>query len=118
MFRPNTHGFQYSKLLARNKFGRESYESPSRIPIAVVRAERMVNNTSVRADSSSSRGAAEQTESINMLLVPKNITVKEGDVIKFLSNFMEVTGIQPRVDVCGNVDHYEVTGDIRSELNV
>lgn len=118
MFRPNTHGFHYGKGTQRNKYGKETYGTAVRIPLAVVRADRIVGNTSVRADSSSSRGAAEQTESIIMLLVPKHITVKEGDVIKFLSQYMEVTGTHPRIDVCGNLDHYEVMGDIRSELNV
>jgi len=115
MFRPNTHGFLYRKEAQRNKFGKETFVAPSRIPLAVIRANRDVESTSVRA---ASRGAAEQKEATIMLLLPKTIKTVEGDVIRFLDRFMEITGIHPRIDVCGQLDHYELTGDIRDELNV
>lgn len=68
--------------------------------------------TSVRADSSASRGNAREIVSDAVLLFAHNVHVDEGDKVIVTGIELKVTGVFPRFDMAGRLDHFEV------ELNV
>jgi hypothetical protein len=116
MFRPNQQGQLLRKNRRRDIHGRESFDNPVPLPLSIVHLEEGVKWTSVRADSSASRGSAEQTELQAKLLVPTGIAMKKGDVIKVLDHFVEVEAMHTRLDVMGRPHHVEVKGNIKGDM--
>lgn len=115
MFIPNTKA-QLRRRGPRDVFGKEIFATPVEIPCAVVQLKEGVMESSVRADSSASRGAAEELMVQSKILIPNNVTVKKGDVLEIYGIFIEVMSSHPRINVLGDLDHYELTGTIRREL--
>jgi hypothetical protein len=115
MFRPNIVARQYRKG-PRDIFGKESFLAPVPLPCAVVNLNALVQASSVRADSTASHGAAQEMAAQAKILVPALSSVTIGDVITIHGVFVEVKGKQPRIDVSGRLDHYELTGTIRAEI--
>lgn len=115
MFRPNTTATLLRKT-GRDIHGREKFGAPVPLPCAVVSLAEKVVQSSVRADSSGSRGSAEIETLQGNILIPPTVTITEGDVIKILGRIMEVDSIEPRNDVFGRLHHQEVRGNIKGDL--
>lgn len=115
MFRPNTKAMLYRKSSVRSVFGKEGYAAPQRIGCSVVRLANDVTPSTVRADSSASRGSADDTVADAKLLVSPKTIIKAGDVLELFGFRIEVNGVQPRINTRGQLDHFEVTGDIKAE---
>lgn len=115
MFRSNTTASLLRKA-GRNIHGRESYSAPVSLPCSVVSLAERVVQTSVRADSSGSRGAAEEEVLQAVILIPPTFQVSKGDVIKILGRTIEIEGIEPRNDVFGRLHHQEVRGNIKGDM--
>lgn len=116
MFIPNTRAYWYKKNARRTITGKETFGAARLIPIGIVHIKDTTVPTTVRADSSASRGAAEEHDASAKILVPPQFPVTRGDVLKVDSSLIEITSIEPRRDVFGHVDHLEVAGDIRASL--
>lgn len=114
-FRPNTTASLLRKA-GRNIHGRQSYSAPVPLPCAVVSLDERVVQTSVRADSTASRGAAEEEVLQAVILIPAKTEIAEGDVIKILGRNIEVEGIEPRLDIFGQLDHQQIRGNIKGNL--
>lgn len=106
MFRPN----QVGKLLKNtgyDKYAQVKFADPIDCPFAVVSLLSRADKTNVRADSSASRGSADEILSkVKILIVP---TIKPGfdDVFIFNDTKHRITGVHPRYTVTGTLDHYE-----------
>ena len=107
MFLPNTYGVLFSKT-GRNRHGEPVFAEGKPVECAVVRLSRVQQPTSVRADSSASRGnASELAMSAAKILFPVSVTVAIGDRFKIASYDLVVTAREPRLSVTGDLDHYE-----------
>lgn len=116
MFRPNTKCQLERRLEGRTVFGKTSYAAPVSIPCSVVKLEFRADKSSVRADSTASRGAAEQQEAEAVFLFPKTVAVSINDVVHYGEFKIRVTKLRPRTNAAGKLDHMQVEGVIK-ELN-
>ncbi|KJZ17412.1 hypothetical protein TW86_03930 [Halomonas sp. S2151] len=107
MFRPNTY-CSVSKRDSFDRWGREKYGDPKRVKCSVVRLKASREKSSVRADSSASRGRAKEIESDSVLLLPPTFQIEIGDKVEILGMALEVESIEPRLSISGRHDHNEV----------
>lgn len=107
MFRPNQKAL-LSKIIGRDLHAREIYSDKVSIEIAVVKLEMSAAKTTVRADSSASRGSAEETVVDGKIIVSPSLNIHRGDRVEIHSNSYSVAVIHPRFDVWGRLDHQEV----------
>jgi hypothetical protein len=108
MFRPNLVG-QYRATTGRDVHGRSDW-GPWRVcPFAIVNFDIGTIKTSVRADSSASRGTADVTATQRAaILVPAVLAIKMGDQFRFDGDSFQVTTMHARRSVLGKVDHIQV----------
>jgi len=108
MFIPNTTAMVRRFSGQRDVFGNRIYNPPTRLPCSIVRLPPKTQPTSVRADSSGSRGAAEILATQAKFLFPMNVPISDLDEIDVYGYQLIVTSIEPRIAVTGRLDHYEV----------
>jgi hypothetical protein len=113
MFRPNTKCLLLRRRSTRNIFGKTMFATPTSVPCSVVKLELAAETSSVRADSTASRGAAEQEEAAAVFLFPANMRISINDVINYGSFQIRVTKLIPRNNVAGKLDHIQVEGVIK-----
>lgn len=92
--------------------GRRSFGSYKVVPVAIVKLETSVGKTSVRTDSSATRGAATEIEAAARLLFPAFVMLYEGDRIRILDTVLSVQSVRPRHNVLGKLDHWQVDCEI------
>lgn len=107
MFRPNQKA-RLARVVSRDLHAREIYSDPVVIDIAVISLETSATKTTVRADSSASRGSAEETVVDGKILVSPLLMVQRGDRVEILGTQYGVATIHPRFDVWGKHDHQEI----------
>lgn len=107
MFRPNTF-CHVSKRAGFDDWGRESYGQRKRIPCSVVRLRVTSEKTSVRADSSASRGRAHEVQADSVVLLPPTQEVSIGDRLELMGYSFEVESVHPRLSIMGRHDHNEI----------
>lgn len=115
-FRPNTVGQLLRKQAKRTIHGKEMFEAPVPLPCAVVQLADKVEPSSVRADSSASRGSADQEVLQAKILVSPTTRISKGDVISIMSRLVEVASVHQRNDIFGNLHHLEIAGDIKGDM--
>lgn len=90
-------------------YGKADYVTPtSNTPACVVKIPLKVRKTSVRADSSASRGAAKEVEADTRFLLPPTTAVKDGDLVEFNGTKFQIAALHQRYDVFGRFDHIQV----------
>ena len=106
MFRPNIVA-GLMRAGTRDIHSRISYGAAVRCPCAIVNLDVESLKTSVRADSSASRGSADEIVSKAKILVVTSVAPKIGD--KFLIDGLEllISATHTRRRVSGQVDHIE-----------
>jgi hypothetical protein len=75
---------------------------------AVVKMTVSSEKSSVRADSSASRGNAREPQAESIILLSNLTQAAINDVIEVSSNKLRITSMEPRYDVTGRLDHYEI----------
>lgn len=108
MFFPNTHADLYVRSANANNFGRFTYTKRKGVPCAIVYLNVSAQKSSVRADTSGSRGQADQMQGDARILIPKTLVVEEGDVFFKDRLWLEVIEAEPRRNVLGQLDHYQI----------
>ena len=108
MFIPNTRADFYERSNKANNFGRYSYLARRSIPCGVIFLNVSAKKSSVRADTSGSRGQAEQMEGDARILIPVFVKIKEGDVIFKDNLWLEVIEVEPRRNLLGQLDHFQI----------
>ena len=111
MFRPNLK-CQVAKLLGADMYGKRTYGDYTTQSFAIVKLEQKTDKTSVRTDSSASRGSAQEILADARFLFPKNVDLAEGDRIKFGGFTLTVVSVWPRHRVTGELDHWQVDCNI------
>lgn len=107
MYRPNTTGM-LSRADAKNEFAERSYSDPVEVACAVVFLKTMIVKTTVRSDSSATRGNAEELTAQAKVLFSPSTDVKMNDKFEKDGVALRVVGVQPRRAVTGKLDHIEV----------
>lgn len=108
MFEPNSTGKLRTRT-GRDVHGRGAYGAERDCPFAPVNLAVGAQKTSVRVDSSASRGAADETVAVRAkILVPTYVSLKIGDLFIFDGVTYEIAATHGRRSVMGALDHYEV----------
>lgn len=111
MFRPNLT-CEVSVMGAADGYGRRLYTDWKRVPFAIVKLDQGSTKTSVRTDSSASRGSAQEILANARFLFPIHVVLKPGDRVKFGDFILTVQSVFPRHSVTGRFDHWQVDCDI------
>tara|TARA_R110000851_G_scaffold59347_11_gene137425 strand:- start:13535 stop:13912 length:378 start_codon:yes stop_codon:yes gene_type:complete len=116
--RPRTPCTIKRKTSKFDQYGRAEHTEKRRITkCAIIHLYNETSKTSVRADSSASRGRAdERTADVRILLKPTE-EIATGDLVSIklkggLDITMEVNRIFRRPDVEGSIHHIDIEGDI------
>lgn len=105
MFIPNTTATVYPKT-GLNIYGEPSFGSSYLVECGIVRINTASINTTVRADSSASRGSSDEEVSVAKILFKKPIN--RGDKVVIQGMTLLAIKTEPRLAVTGVLDHYEV----------
>lgn len=105
--------FTYVTKNGTDGFGQPKFSKPIAGKCAVLKM--LVNRqaSTVRADSASSRGHAEEVVSDLHVLVPKTSKLEIDDVLTIDGIKFRISGFRRRYDVLGKLDHIEVMGGVQ-----
>lgn len=115
MFRPNIN---CRIQLASGKNDVRGQPIPGRLVTercAIVRLVVSNQKSSVRADSSASRGNALEMEADSKLLLQSITQAKIDDIIIVDGYKLRIMSMEPRHDVSGRLDHFEITATMWSQ---
>ena len=91
-----------------DKFGNERIGPERSAVCAIVKLVQRSEKSTVRADSSGSRGAAQELVTDAVLLFKPFYTINHDDCIRIGNTRLRVTGVTPRFLITGGIDHYQV----------
>lgn len=111
MFRPNTTGM-LSRRTTKNQYAEWVFADPVEVACGVVDTVRKLLKTPVRADSSASRGAAEEATAVYKILFLPDVGIRTNDHFQIDGLTLRATAVTPRRSVLGVLDHHEVDFDI------
>jgi len=115
MFIPNLIGQLYRRE-AYNRYGQARHGDAVACPFAFVNISIGAEKTSVRADSSASRGAADEMLAERAkILVAKFISISVGDKFAFEGQSYLVQAVHARRNVFGRIDHFECDLELLTE---
>lgn len=83
------------------------YTEPKSIKCAVVKYKSTSQKTTVRADSSASRGRNQEMIYSTIILFDAKTDIRMDDVIEIFGEKLIVESIERRFDIGGKLDHYE-----------
>lgn len=111
MFRPNLK-CNIARLEGATITGKRVYGAWRNVPVAIVKLEEGANKTSVRTDSSASRGSAQEILSDARLMFPAFVILRPGDRVSIFGFELTVVSVRPRHAVTGRFDHWQVDCNI------
>lgn len=114
MFRPNVRA-KASKLQGTSVYGKREYSDWFSVDIGIVKLEKSSSKTSVRTDSSGSRGSAREILADARILLPSYTNLNTGDRLQIHGMLLTVESITPRYSVMGHFDHWQVDCSIYYE---
>lgn len=107
LFKPNLNCL-IRKPGSKNVYGEEQLGSAIPAKCSIIKLDISILPTTVRADSSASRGAAREFVGQAKLLFPLDANVELDDQVEVSGYKLRVVGIFPRHDIRGSLDHIEV----------
>lgn len=108
MFKPNVH-CTITRLESKyTLYGEQKEERSWRSMCGVVKLRMIDQQTTVRADSSASRGFAEESVADARLMFLPSSDITEGDIIEVDGRKVKVAIVHPRFSVTGRLSHKEV----------
>lgn len=113
MFIPNM-SCTISKRTGHDSWGKPTYSSPAPAQCAIIKLTEAREKTSVRTDSSASRGNAEEIKSDARLLFTASTVISKSDIVTILGFRVSVTSVFPRIAVDGRLDHWQIDAEIES----
>lgn len=96
------------KSSIKDKYGKATFGAKENIQFALVRYDTRSSDTTVRADSSASRGNIRELHTSGRCLVPVAVGPSRGDLIIINGLVFSCMEIEPRYNVLGKLDHYEI----------
>lgn len=107
MFIPNNKG-QLQAFSGYNSTAEPQFAPAKSVLCGVVHLNKIVQKSTVRADSSGSRGSADEFVSISKILFPASVSIATGYKFRIAGLTLKATTVEPRYSVYGVIDHYEV----------
>lgn len=89
-------------------YGQYSYADEETIKFALVRFDTKTEDSTVRADSSATRGNIKEYVASGRILVPVNVNPNWGDLIIIIDKTFRIKECEPRYHVLGHQDHWEL----------
>lgn len=115
MFLPN-NTCQIRTVYGRSIYGgAPEYTDPRPVPCSIVRLSPRVQKTSVRADSSATKGSADEIVAEAVILFPASVNPPPESIVEIAGYTLRVTGSQPRFNLLGELDHFEISLDRSTE---
>lgn len=102
----------WSKRAGYDAHGREVAGPGENVKCAVVKLPISREKSSVRADSSATRGAAHELTGDARLLFPITLDINTGDKVVIAGISLRVVGVHPRFTVVGVHHHNQVELDV------
>lgn len=102
---------QVRKVTGTDVYGKPKFGAPVTERCAVVKLKAQIVHTTVRADSSQSRGHGDEFVSTNTVLLSGKTAAALGDQLIVRGHLILITAMHDRLDVGGIVDHYEIGGE-------
>lgn len=93
-------------------YGQATYGAVKKTVCAVIKFEIKRQHSTVRADSSGTRGHADETVAQIKVLMPKTTVVELDDILTLRGFNSRVLSITERFDVMGRLDHFEVEATV------
>lgn len=115
MFRPNKNCVLHKSSGKTDVFGQPLPSTKITERCSIVTLNLKNEKSSVRADSSASRGAARELQADALLLMTKFSKAEIDDVIEIEGTKLRIVARFPRHDLHGRLDHYEIAGTYWSE---
>jgi hypothetical protein len=116
MFIPN-HIAVLHRLNELNLYAEPIFSPSIRVECAVVKLIVDARKTSVRADSSASRGTAEERVLVGKILFLPNSSPQIGDKVEIQNQILRCNAVHPRIDVAGRLDHNECDFEVWFDEN-
>ena len=107
-FIPNRIGHIRRKPKTADAYGQFTYGKKEAMKFALVRFDTNTEDSTVRADSSATRGNIKEFHSTGRILTVVATKPKWGDLIIFDGKVFRIREVEPRYNVQGKLDHYEV----------
>ncbi|GAA0353338.1 hypothetical protein L9H26_18750 [Morganella psychrotolerans] len=102
----------YRKSEKTNMYGEPALSFAGKSPVGFVRFIESYDKSSVRADSSASRGKADIDLFDAVIIFPKTANLKIDDVLLIEGVKLEVKRVHNRFGLRGKPGHYEVGADL------
>jgi len=116
MFIPNATCYVRRKAKGYDKYGQSTYSPKTAIRFALVRYDTKTEDSTVRADSSATRGNIKEFQASGRILVPKDVRLVWGDILIIYGKVYRVKELEPRFNVLGQLDHYEIDYEKSEDL--
>lgn len=107
MFIPNRTCLLRKKQYRYDVYGQAKYSDPVVVKFALVRFDLRIADTTVRADSSATRGNVQEFQASGRILIEKKTKPEHGDLVIFDERIFRIREVEPRYNVMGKLDHYE-----------
>lgn len=107
MFVPNRTCIIRRQTGTFDRYGQATFAPAVSIRFALVRFDTKAEDTTVRADSSATRGNIKEFHASGRILVEKRYMVSTGDLVVFDGKVFRIKEVEPRYNVLGKLDHYE-----------
>lgn len=114
MFRPNL-SCRIQQSTGNDVHGQPLPERFRRERCAIVKLEVANEKSSVRADSSASRGNALEVQVASVILLTTKTAARRDDIIEVSGYKLRIVLMEPRYDVGGRLDHYEIHATMWSQ---
>ena len=109
MFRPNQNCFIQKSSGKTDVYGMPVPGAKVKERLAIIELNIASEKSSVRADTSASRGNAQELEVVSKFLLAKTTAAQINDILIYGGHSFRVKSMFPRHDLQGSLDHYEVT---------
>lgn len=106
MFIPNNRG-TLTPTIGQDVYGDERFGQAIVVACGVVHLNKVIQQTTVRTDSSGSQGSADEYVSQSKILFPPNVTIQAGWRFELAGIALRIMSVEPRFNIRGAIDHYE-----------
>lgn len=101
-----------TKQVGTDLYGQATMGSTVQESCAIVRLRRESMHTTVRTDSSASRGHGDEAHANVLLLLEPTTTARIDDKLTVSNISIRIKDLHERYDVFGVLDHYECRGEL------
>jgi hypothetical protein len=95
-------------LKGHDSYGKPLLDAPRSVRVGVVRLRFGTAKSSVRADSSASRGRVDESNDESVLLFEPTVAPRQGEVVEWNGARLRVVRVEPRYTLSGELAHYQV----------